>query len=400
MSLVVRHRALALLLVAGALVAAAVFAVRSRGTPVDVVAVEVRDLKQTVVVSGRVLAPARIDVGATITGRVERVAVDEGDRVAPGATLVELERTELAAALAQADAALAAARTRIDQWREVGSPATQQQLAQAEANLAVADADVTRQEALFARGFIGAARVEEARRAAAVALAQAQTARAAVRAAAPSGADRRLLDDQLQQAKAARDVAAARLAQARIAAPSAGAVLDRAVEPGDVVQPGRKLVTLIQDGAFRLTALIDEKNLALLRPGQPALAALDAWPAQRFRAVLDYLAPGVDVQRGTVEAKFAVPEPPPMLRADMTVSIDIEVADRPQARVVPAAALRNAAGEAPWVLTLVDGTAVRAAVRTGARGAGRVEIVDGLAEGARVIVSPGVVPGERVRVRG
>ncbi len=400
MSLAVRYRALALLLVAGLVVAVALFALRSRGTLVDVVAVETRALKQTVVVSGRVLAPARIDVGSTITGRVERIAVDEGDRVAQGATLVELERAELAAALAQADAALAAARTRIDQWREVGSPGTQQQLAQAAANLAVAESDVARQEALFAKGFIGAARVEEARRAAAVALAQAETARAAVRANAPAGADRRLLDDQLQQAKAARDVAAARLAQTWITAPSAGAVLDRAAEPGDIVQPGRKLLTLIQDGDFRLTALIDEKNLALLQPGQPALAALDAWPAQRFRAVLDYLAPGVDVQRGTVEAKFGVPAPPPTLRADMTVSIDIEVADRPQARVVPAAALRNAAGEPAWVLTLVDGTARRTAVRTGARGAGSVEIVDGLADGARVIVTPGVAPDEHVRVRG
>lgn len=400
MLLAVRYRALTLLLVAGVLVAVALVAFRSRGTLVDVVAVETRALKQTVVVSGRVLAPARIDVGSTITGRVERVAVEEGSRVTQGAVLVELERAELAAALAQADAALAAARTRIDQWREVGSPGTQQQLAQAEANLAVAESDVARQEALFAKGFIGAARVEEARRAAAVALAQAKTARAAVRANAPAGADRRLLDDQLQQAKSARDVAAARLAQTRITAPAAGAVLDRAAEPGDIVQPGKKLLTLIQDGDFRLTALIDEKNLSLLKPGQPALAALDAWPAQRFRAVLDYLAPGVDVQRGTVEAKFGVPEPPPTLRADMTVSIDIEVADRPQARVVPAAALRNAAGEAAWVLTLVDGTARRTAVRTGARGAGSVEIVDGLADGARVIVSPGVATDERVRVRG
>ncbi|MBK8687004.1 MAG: efflux RND transporter periplasmic adaptor subunit [Betaproteobacteria bacterium] len=386
---------LALIVVA----ATVVWALRLRGVTVDTVPVATRALQQTVVVSGRVLAPAKIDIGATVTARVARVAVQEGDRVAAGQALVELERSELAAALAQAEAVEAAARTRIAQWREVGAPGAQQQLAQAEANLAIAEKDARRQEDLFRQGFIGAARLDEVRRTLAVAQAQATTARANAAANRDDGSERRLLDDQLAQARAAREAAAARLTQTRIVAPTAGVVLDRAVEPGDVVQPGKRLLGLLQDGEFKLTALIDEKNLALLKPGQPAIAAADAYPAQRFRATLDYLAPGVDLQRGTVEAKFRVPEPPALLRADMTVSIDIEVAARPNARVVPAAALRGPVGEAPWVLALRDGRAERVAVRAGARSAAEVEIEDGLAAGDVVILSPGIAPGDRVRPR-
>ncbi|MBK9703116.1 MAG: efflux RND transporter periplasmic adaptor subunit [Betaproteobacteria bacterium] len=387
---------LALIVVVAATV---VWALRLRGVTVDTVPVATRALQQTVVVSGRVLAPAKIDIGATVTARVARVAVQEGDRVAAGQALVELERSELAAALAQAEAVEAAARTRIAQWREVGAPGAQQQLAQAEANLAIAEKDARRQEDLFRQGFIGAARLDEVRRTLAVAQAQATTARANAAANRDDGSERRLLDDQLAQARAAREAAAARLTQTRIVAPAAGVVLDRAVEPGDVVQPGKRLLGLLQDGEFKLTALIDEKNLALLKPGQPAIAAADAYPAQRFRATLDYLAPGVDLQRGTVEAKFRVPEPPALLRADMTVSIDIEVAARPNARVVPAAALRGPVGEAPWVLALRDGRAERVAVRAGARSAAEVEIEDGLAAGDVVILSPGIAPGDRVRPR-
>ncbi|MBK7792518.1 MAG: efflux RND transporter periplasmic adaptor subunit [Betaproteobacteria bacterium] len=380
-------------------VAAVVAALRLRGVAVDTVPVATRALQQTVVVSGRVLAPAKIDIGATVTARVARVAVQEGDRVAGAQVLVELERSELAAALAQADAVEAAARTRIAQWREVGAPGAQQQLAQAEANLAIAEKDARRQEDLFRQGFIGAARLDEVRRTLAVAQAQAATARANAAAHRADGSERRLLDDQLAQARAAREAAAARLTQTRIVAPAAGVVLDRAVEPGDIVQPGKRLLGLLQDGEFKLTALIDEKNLGLLKPGQPAIAAADAYPAQRFRATLDYLAPGVDLQRGTVEAKFRVPEPPALLRADMTVSIDIEVAARPSARVVPSAALRGPVGEAPWVLALRDGRAERVAVRAGARSAAEVEIEDGLAAGDVVILSPGIAPGDRVRPR-
>jgi len=390
----------ALLAIAVALLAAAGAAILYwRGTAVEVVRAENTKLRQTVVVSGRVLTPAKVDIGATITGRVQTVKVDEGDRVKADQLLIELERAELAAALAQAVAAEQAALTRIAQWRDVGSLTAREQLAQAEANFRNVERDAARQEQLFRQGFIGEARVDEARRALTVVQSQLQTARAAAAANAPTGVDRRLLDDQLAQARAAREAAAAKLAQTALRAPAAGVVLDRNVEPGDIVQPGKRLLSLALDGEVRLAALIDEKNLALLKVGQSALVSADAYPDQRFRAELTYLSPGIDVQRGTVEAKLAVPEPPAFLRADMTVSIDIAVADKPSALVIPASAVREPQSVEPWVLVLKEGRAVRQPIRTGSRAAPQVEVVSGLAAGSEVIVTPGVAPGDRVHAR-
>ena len=388
----------AIALVALAIVAAAFVAWRSAGPLVETVTLVPARLAQTVVVSGRVLAPAKVEVGATLTGRVERVAVGDGARLAEGQVLLELERAELAAALAQATAAERASQTRIAQWQAVAAPATREQLAQAEANFRLAERDAKRFEDLFAKGFVGEARVDEVRRALAVARSQLDVARANAAAGAERGVDRRLLEDQLAQARAAREAAAAKLAQTRITAPAAGVVLDRNVEPGDIVQPGRSLFTLALDGPVRLTALIDEKNLAVLVPGQKAIASADAFPERRFDAVLDYLAPGVDAQRGTVEAKFAVPAPPPFLRADMTVSIDIGVAERADALVVPSGALRDASSPSPWVLVTNDGRARKRIVRIGARSSERVEVRSGLAAGERVIVTPGIADGARVRL--
>ena len=125
----------------------------------------------------------------------------------------------------------------------------------------------------------------------------------------------------------------------------------------------------------------------------------DAFPNQRFDAVLDTLAPGIDAQRGTVEAKFRVASPPPYLRSDMTVSIDIAVADKERALVVPAAALREATSPEPSVLVLRDGVATRVGVKPGARTSSQVEILAGLAPGDPVIADPSVAPGDRVRAR-
>lgn len=382
-----------------AVVAAALAFRALQGRAVDVVPAAVTRLQQSVVVSGRVLAPAKVELGATITGRVASVAVDDGDRVAEGQIVIRLESDELAAALAQAQAAERAAEARILQWRSVGAPAAREQLAQAEANAQLAESEHARQRALFAQGFVGQARLDEASRALAVAQSQLAAARATAAANREDGAERRILEDQLATARATREAAAAKLAQTRIAAPAAGVVLVRSVEPGDIAQPGRALMTLALDGATRLVAQIDEKNLAVLRPGQRARVSADAFPGVRFDATLDTLAPGIDVQRGTVEAKFGVADPPPFLRSDMTVSIDVAVADKEGALVIPASALRDASAPEPSVLVVRDGTASRVGVRVGARTSAQVEILAGLSAGEPVIADASVAAGDRVRAR-
>jgi HlyD family secretion protein len=292
-----------------------------------------------------------------------------------------------------------AAESRIRQWRSVGAPNAREQLAQAEANARLAQSEHARQSALFAQGFIGQARLDESRRSLSVAQSQLAAARSTAEANRDDGAERQILEDQLATARAARDAAAAKLAQTRIVAPAAGVVLERSAEPGDIAQPGRTAMTLALDGATRLVAPIDEKNLAVLKPGQAARVSADAFPATRFDAVLDTLSPGIDVQRGTVEAKFRVAAPPPFLRSDMTVSIDIAVADKESALVVPVAALREVSSPEPSVLVLRDGVAARAGVKTGARTSSQVEILAGLSAGELVITESTVAPGDRVRAR-
>ncbi len=115
---------------------------------------------------------------------------------------------------------------------------------------------------------------------------------------------------------------------------------------------------------------------------------------------MSYIAPAVDAGRGTIEVRVAVPEPPASLRPDMTVSVNVEVGRKPDALVVPAEAVRDAATD-PWVIRVVDGRAERRAVRLGLRGEGMLEVLDGLAPGDAVVPpAAGVVEaGARVRVR-
>ncbi len=371
---------------------------RERGVAVEVARLEARPIQQTLVFSGRVAAQARSELAATTTGRVERVRVREGDRVAAGQTLIELEAQELRAQVAQARAALASAQARLRAQGDVNAPVSQQALAQARANLDFARRELDRQKVLFAQGFIGQARLQEAERAAVVAAAALTQAEAQASGNAASGAEVAALQARVREAEAALALAEARLAQTRILAPSAGRILARHVEPGEVVQPARRLLSLAVDGETRVLAQIDEKHLAQLKLGQEARVIADAFPQEPFQATLQYLAPAADATRGTVEVRFLVPKPPAFLRDEMTVSLEVVTANRERALTLPTAALRMFEGQ-PSVLVFEDGIAKPQAVGVGLRTPQRVEIVTGLREGMRVIIDPTVSPGQKVRPR-
>jgi len=379
-------------------VAAGWFVVASRAAPVQQVAVARTGIVQSVVATGRLNAPARIDIGAEVTATVLEVRVREGDRVQAGQLLVRLSDAEARAALQQAQAALLEARGRAAEQAGVTAPVAAQAVVQAEAAFTAAERDHQRVRELVAQGFFSQQRLDDARRLLDTARSALQSARVQAQANQPRGVQQALAQARIGQAEAAVGIARARLARLAIASPVDALVLTRSVEPGAMAQPGHVLLTLAAQGGTRIDANVDEKNLRLLRPGMPARALADAYPGQPFDARLAYIAPSVDAQRGTVEVRLDVPDPPAFLRPDMTVSVELVGGSKADALVLPAGAVRDADREAPWVLALRDGRALRVPVKLGLRGVGAVEITEGLQPGEAVIPqTEKALPGDRVR---
>ena len=215
-----------------------------RGPQVDVIEVRRAPLVRTLQFSARVATLSRVDVGSTVTGRVAEVRAMEGAAVRAGDVLVLLEDQEWRAALAQADAAESQAHARLTGLRSSARTATQAVLAQAQATQRAAQAALERAQQLVAQGFYSAAQLDEVSRAATVAQEQVRSANAQVQANADGGADMVQAQAQLAVARAATAAAQARLAQATLRAPTDARVLQRAVEPGQIVQPGKALLSL------------------------------------------------------------------------------------------------------------------------------------------------------------
>lgn len=392
------------LIAALVLVGLAVAGWLTRAQPVAVFTVSAQPLVRTLQFTGRVKTPARVDVGVTVTGRVLQVRVREGDLVTAGAPLVELEADEWQAAWQQAQANWQQAQARLGSVQTLALPSAQASLAQSEATLLQAERELARTRELVAQQFYSQSRLDDAQRSVAVARAQRDAARVQVQANRPQGAEQAGSQAQLAAAKAAVEVARAKLDQATVRAPGAGRVLLRSVEPGQIVQAGKSLLTLSVAGPTELVAQVDERYLGQLQVGQRAAVLADAYPAQPFEAVVDRLAPAVNAQSGAVEVTLLVQgERPTFLREDMTLSIEVVTAREASVLALPLRAIREPAAGTPAdqasVLVLSDGLAQVRAVKLGLRTLDQAAVRSGLRAGEQVVLDPTLAPGTRVRVQ-
>jgi HlyD family secretion protein len=330
-----------------------------RRATVPVLQMQAGPLVRTLQFSARVATLSRVDIGSTLTGRVVQVRVREGAQVRRGEVLIQLETEELRAALGQAQAA-------------------QQQ---AQTTLSLSRVSLERGQKLVSQGFYSPAQIDEAQRALDVAQAQLVSAQATVVAAK------------------------ARLEQATLLAPTDARVLSRLVEPGQIVQPGKALMSLALAGPTQLSAQVDERFLDQLRTGQKAMVVADAFAARRFPAHVLSIAPVVDPQRGAIEVKFALEDnAPDFLREDMTLSVEVETGRRERALVLPLSSLQgtptgSADNRHATVQVLQDGHARARQVRLGLQTLDAVEVVQGLSEGELVLIQRGIADGQRIGAR-
>lgn len=373
------------LLLVLALGIAVVLALRSgRGPELPGYAVQERPLVQRVVASGQVSSQSLARVGSEITGVVRARHVREGDVVQPGDLLIELHDDEQQARVREAEAALA-------QLAGARRPQAEAALRQAESALALASAERARREELFARQLLSAEARDQARNAEVAARSARDQARLALDSQKGGGAEERVLRERLVQARAA-------LARTRLHARVAGTVQTRDVEPGDLVQPGRALLTIARSDSREIVVALDEKSLAPLAQGQLGRVIADAWPDRPVGARVSFIAPAVDAGRGTVAIHLDLVEAAPFLRQGMTVSVNIETARLEKALVLPNDALRDVQGNSASVLVLEEGRVQRRPLRLGLRSSTLSQVLVGLRAGD-VVLAADAEPGTRARVR-
>jgi membrane fusion protein, multidrug efflux system len=221
------------------------------------------------------------------------VTVSDNDHVRADSLLVQIDPSEYRVRLAQAEADLAAAQASAGgagsngQAQAMVEQATGQraslsaQITAARANEVRAKQDLARMEELAAKQVVYKMQLDAARATAeaasanVVAMERQSTAAGGGVASAQAGV--RLAAARLAAAQAARDNAALQLSYTRIMAPAPGIVSRKQVEPGQLIQPGQPLLTIVADTGVFVTANFKETQLSTIRVGQPVDIDVDAY---------------------------------------------------------------------------------------------------------------------------
>ncbi|MFU9045556.1 efflux RND transporter periplasmic adaptor subunit [Acinetobacter tibetensis] len=346
--------------------------------------VESSPLIQTVVASGRVEKVSRTQIGSEITGVVLERLVQEGDRVSRGDVLLVLKSDEISAQVRQAEAELKELAT-------TRRPQAEVDLANAKVQLEQAQREAVRRRNTEL-GILSAEEREKSIEAEKLARNNLESARLKVASLAP---------DKVEETKLRERLAAlqAQLAKTKIRAEVSGIILTRNVEPGDLVQPSQTLFTIALDGATEIRVPFDERNLPLLALQQKAAVITDAYPDQPFPAHINFIAPSIDAQRGTVDVRLTVDPVPDFLRQDMTVSVNVETNLRERTLVIPNDALSSISGNKAMVILVRDRKIQRHPITLGLRGLVMSEVVAGLKEGDQVLTDAESLLKDGTRVR-
>jgi RND family efflux transporter MFP subunit len=345
---------------------------------VMVVAVKQAEVRGEVRGPGTVQSKVPVAVSSKITGILDKLYADQGDRVKKGQLMAELDTPELKARLAAARAA----QNRVQ--KDLGrSRAT---LAKAQANLALAQSNYRRDQEVFKPGYISQAAFDTTN--AALKVAAGETAEARANVAATEAA--------LQQAAAEAHAAAATLGYTRILAPMDGLLTVRKAEVGDTITPGTPIFQMVDLDLIWVAAWIDETQIAALKEGQDAQIRLRS--GRSFTGTVVRLNKEADMVTREMEVDVKFASPPEHLVVGEEAEVVVSTGHT-RALAVPWSAVQEQDGHS-GVLVVEGGVVKSRQIRLGLRDRLKVAVEQGLKAGD-LIVAPAIQanPGQKVRTK-
>jgi len=304
----------------------------ARPAAVEVATVSAMTLVDETQATGSLRSRQGVVLRPEVGGRVKQILFEDGQRVRKGQLLVQFE----------------------DQLQQA-------QLAQARAELSIAQANHKRNQELVAQNFVSQRSADET--AAALEVAQAKLA-----------------------------LAQATLDRLRVLAPFDGVTGLRLVNVGDYLKDGTDIVNIEDMDALLVDFRLPERFQARVRAGQQAQLSADALPGRPFSALIQAVDPLIDANGRSVGVRGCIDNRARQLRPGMFVRVNAVFGRRENALVVPEEAIVPQGGRS-FVIKVVPGEkagdlqSLRVAVRTGLRLPGKVEILEGLEAGDSVVIA-------------
>jgi HlyD family secretion protein len=310
---------------------------------------------QQLVVVGNLIGDATVSVVPRASGRLEAIYVRLGDPVSRGQRIAKIEDYELQEQVKQQEAALEVSRATIRQR---------------EADLQLAETNAERSRNLFTRQLLPKQTLDDTEARYQAAIAQLDLARA-----------------QNTQSVARLDELRINLSNTVVVSPVNGFVARRGVDPGAFVGQNGPIVDVVDISRVRLVANIVEKDLKQIHTGDMTRVAVDAYPGEVFSGRIARLAPVLDPATRTAPIEVEIPNPGFKLKPGMYARVTVTTDERKDALVVPTNAVVDYAGRRGVFVASGDSMVTFRPVRVGIEESEQIEILEGVAEGDRVVTT-------------
>ena len=417
---------LVLILAAGGAVAGAnLYLKRDTGARVTAEDIKARDLEAIVSASGKIQPKRQVNVSANTTGRVTKLAVEEGQRVKAGQFLLEIDPRSLAGQLERGQASVAAAKSALQSARTA--------VETGKVNLELAQQNLKRQQELWKEGLTTKETLERAQNDLAVRESDLKSRQQEIETN----------EQRIRQEEASLSTTRYNMNQVIISAPMDGLVTRRSIEEGETAvlgtmnNAGSVLLTIADMSLLEAEVEVDETEIPAVQLGQQAKVMIDAVPNRTFKGHVTEIGNSPiqsttqntgQRQATTFKVVITIDETVPDVRPGFTCTAEITTATRQKVTSVPIQALTvrellydsnnklvreqpqrrrrgssvelptvSASNEPPpghtrketeGVFVIKDGKAVYMPVKVGIAGERYFEVLEGLKDGDKVITGP------------
>jgi RND family efflux transporter MFP subunit len=337
--------------------------------PVDMAPATRHEVIDYITVVGNLIGLATVDIVPRVGGRVESIPVKLGDRVTRGQTIAKIEDDQI--------------REQINQ-RMASLKVNEANVTQRESDAKLAETIYARMKAQYDRDLLSKQLLEDAEAKYNTAVSNVGVAKA-----------------QLVQTQSSVDELKITLANTTVTSPVDGFVSRRVLDQGAFAGANTVILSVVDITLVRMVANLVEKDVKRVQPGVAALVEVDAFPGEQFSGQVSRVAPVFDPATRTAPMEIEVPNPGYRLKPGMYARVRLTVDRRPNALTVPRSAVADIEGKR-GVFMLENQVARFHEVKTGLQDNERVEILEGLNEGQRVVTvgTLALRDGDRISVVG
>ena len=326
-------------------------------TAVAVNAVEIRkgDIYQPVVATGAIMPNRDANVGAKISGKIERIFVNEGDQVRGNSVLFRLEQDDFLLARKGAQAELL-----------VGKAA----LSEANLNLENAIREKARIERLYEKRVISQQKYDDANTAHAMATSRVDMAAA-----------------QLSRAETNLAMMEQRMLDSVVRAPFSGMVVKKFMNEAELAMPNVPVVAVMNIDSVKVEVQVPELQALSVRRGTPVIVSVDALPDSQFKGTISRINSAVNPQSHTFKVEIDIPNADHAIKAGMFARVTIKTDVIRDVVVVPPKAIITDDRGGSVVFVVRGNRAVLRKIAVGAANEHLIEIKEGLSAGEKVVVA-------------